>query len=455
MQEISQRIGMERHTLSKYLTLLFEKGKIEMKKVGNLKLWYPITRDANINAISVSSEIKDEILLAKQLSLEIKFKVGKPKLIIVFSSTHIDVQKFLDNFCLKFDESTKIVGCTTVGEFSNNSLSDNSVVCLAIDSENIEVGVGIGKEISKNGELAGQNSANKAVGDLKISNEFLLQNKQQTDAQKYTKASKSLALIFPDGMSGSEESVVSGVMDALSSGTPIFGGSCGDNLNQKKTLQFVGNNVFSDSVLTVLLVSNAKFSFISNHGWIPSSNGVFVTKSSKRIVYELNHERASKVYADLLNIDEKSLLQDTNIAFGIGNRNPFGAPDITGELWLKHPKSVNSDGSITFFSDVPQGVALSLTTGKNKELLNATEDSLNYINDDLEDLSCALVFNCVARKEFLKNDSLKQEFDLIKQKLNCPFIGFFTMGEQSKTRSGMVGHRNQTINIVALSKNKA
>ena len=61
--------------------------------------------------------------------------------------------------------------------------------------------------------------------------------------------------------------------------------------------------------------------------------------------------------------------------------------------------------------------------------------------------ACGIMFNCVARKALLGKEA-NIEIGGIDKLLDVPLAGFYSYGEQSPTRRGTIGHKNQTINLL-------
>lgn len=81
----------------------------------------------------------------------------------------------------------------------------------------------------------------------------------------------------------------------------------------------------------------------------------------------------------------------------------MGAITLDRSYWLKHPQRVLEDGSITFFSTVPEGVALIATKGNPDDLIETGINTAKKAISVIDNVSALFVFNCIARKAFLGN----------------------------------------------------
>lgn len=450
--EISKNIGKSRVTVSKHLEVMKVRGLVDFKRVGMAKLWYLPSGRANIQSIVVSSNLRDERKLAEKLCMDIKKEVEDPSFILLFSSTHIDLKKFFRHFRDKFNEKTKIMGCSTCGEISNYGIAENTVVAMAIKSDHISVGVGIGRNLKKDGVKAGRTAAERAIQDLE--HDFSKTISYGATVSDILKLNLFFAFVFPDSLSGREESALEGIFSVFGNRCPILGGGSGDNLKYEKTYQFYNGEVYTDSILVALFALDCKTESTSVHGWYLTGKNAFVTKADGRTVYELDHKRATGVYASMIGMDERDLIEQKRISVleNVGLGYVMSISDIHGNRWLKHPDRVYEDGRITFYANVPEGVVMSLNEATKDSVLRSTESALKEIKKRFKPRIC-VIFYAIGRKKFLEGyDACEEEFKLIKKYLkDVDFIGFYAFGQQGFTSTGVTGHRNQTVNFFFIS----
>ena len=398
----------------------------------------------------------------KQNALQAGKEIGEklaainPKTVFLFASVKYDFKQLIKGILSQ--TKTQISGCSGAGLICGNKLIDQGAVAIGFNKENIAFGSGIGEHINKDPIKAGQDSVANSLQNLKKYNLTKIFAKYYAatindPTQMIQKSPSFAAMTFIDGLSGQEEKVLQGITSNFPSPIPLIGGSAGDDLNLKKTLQICNNKVYENSAVTNMIMTDSLLSFAVNHGWIPRKKTVLVTKASDRIVYKLNNKPAVDVYAELLGIKKEVLLKEKQIAFKTGLKHPLAIISMAGDCWLKHPKEVFEDGSISFFSEVPEGVALVTTDADYNSLINTgintVKKAIKPIGKD--NVEAVFIFNCVARKAFLGNKA-KEEIKKIAELTDAPIIGFYTYGEQAFTSNTPICHRNQVINVMVIGK---
>lgn len=450
--EIADHLNKSRITVTKNLEVMKARGLIDYKKVGMAKLWFIPSGRTNILTKVAYSDSRNERKAAESISREILKEIEEPTIILIFSSTHIDPKKFFRHLKKKFSDKVTIIGCSTCGEISKYGMTENSIVALALKSDHISVGVGIGKNLSKDGYKAGKTAAETALSNLeKDVSRVIISGKTMGDLLRHN---MFFAFVFPDFMSEQEENALEGIFTVFGNRCPILGGGSGDNLKYKRTYQFYNGEVYTDSILVALFASDCKTDSISVHGWYPTEKSAFVNKAKGRIVYELDHRRASEVYAEMIGMKEEDLIKKRKIAVveNAGSKYVMSISDLHGNTWLKHPNQVYKDGSMSFFANVPENVVFSLNEATKESVISATESALKEVRKRFKPRIC-IIFYAIGRKKFLEGyNGCEEEFRIIKKYLDdVEFIGFFAFGQQGFTSSGVTGHRNQTVNFFFIS----
>ena len=403
---------------------------------------------------SCYSKKKDSISAGKQIGK----KLAGSEFGFLFASVKYDFGKLLEG--IREESDVTISGTSTSGAICSDKLVEEGVVALGFNDPHIKFGSGVGK-ISGNPVKAGEISVKNALSVLRKKKEGLMpifakcfaasiNDPTELVAGKYRPPNTAVTT-FIDGLSGVEERVLEGVTKSFSSPLPVIGGSSGDDLKLKKTLQICNNRVYENSVVATLIFTSAPLAFSLSHGWTPRKEICLVTKSKGRIVYELNNRPALDVYAELLNIKADDLLREKQIAFKTGLKHPFGVLTMLGECWLKHPMEVFEDGSISFFSNVYQGTALIATDGDPNVMISTSVDSVKKAIENVGEAGAVLLFNCVARKVLLGKRAA-EEVKRISELTDAPIVGMYTYGEQAFTRTTPVAHRNQTLSTMVMGK---
>ncbi len=308
----------------------------------------------------------------------------------------------------------KLAGCTTDGEISTGGFSTGSVVLGGVVSDTITFEVASTSSIGAGSENAGRRLA-----------------------QQLPRAAAHVQ-IFSDGLTGNGCAILRGMESVFGPQVPISGGAAGDARAMKQTWQFIGSRVLTDSVTAIAFSGNVQVGTGVRSGWFPAGVPKTVTRAAGNVVYEMEGEPALAVYRRYL-----GPLADKLPAVGI--QFPFGIVDEVGSLGespiLRAPMAINeTDGSVTFAGEIPQGSTIGLTTGGSAtSLLDASADAARRAMDALGGVSPSMIFfySCMARK-ILLGTRTGEETERISNVVgrHVPIIGFYTYGEYCPNVSG-------------------
>ncbi len=331
------------------------------------------------------------------------------------------------------------IGCTTAGELSNYGFSTGSCVALAVSSDYIFTGVGIGDNLAKNPRLAGRGAAKEALKNLK-----------QNLSRKHKLTNPTYAVtIFPGTTKkelGHEEETLAGMIEVFGTNTTIVGGSAGDDVQFEQTYQFANGKIYKDATIVMSLFSELRNIHSVDHGYKPTKKVVVATEGDGKIVKTLDGRPAAEVYAKLVNTSLEKLKE--NIVPYIA-KYPLGFSDNLGNFWIKNPQAVLPDNSLLFFSPVPKNSVLYLLKGTESDILKATERSGKLLNRITPAFS--VIISCAGRMAYLQKDIYKEAEILKKELKSTPFIGFYSYSEQSTLPNGTCGSFCQTVVGVTFS----
>lgn len=387
---------------------------------------------------------------AEKAAQEAQNMATKPaEFAVVFSSSTYDPTETYQGVRSVLKDAN-IIGSTTAGEFSNltGKTVNDSICVLVIGGKILKSSVGVGKELSKNGENAGIEAAVSAYKSLNFNPYTMFVGMMKKTPFDIVKMKMFTNIVLPDGMSSNEENFLRGIVKVTGKNYPIIGGSSGDDLKLKQTWQF-GNGVYTDSGVLGVISGGIKLGTAIGNNYRPISNrGAAVTKSRGRIVYEMNNQPAANVLKELLGVDE--------LTFDHFAEHPLGfkSLDVSNEYLIRSIMDENPDGSLTFYSEVPKGAYFNLME-TNKEILEDKfhETLLKAIEDagKPKDIGAVIIFNCIY-KHLANQRCSFNDFDIIWQELgkDVPVIGFNTYGEQGSTTGGSIGHHNQTSSILVI-----
>ncbi|MDD3627110.1 MAG: FIST N-terminal domain-containing protein [bacterium] len=328
-----------------------------------------------------------------------------PKAGFLFSAIDHDHEKML-KFLLKRYPDLQLIGCTTDGELSSKlGFQDDSVTLILFTSDSIEFGAGLGEGLSSNitkacstaVKLAGKHLNNKGI---------------------------KLAITTPDSLTVSGVKILNGLSRELGRDFPIFGGTAGDQYRMKKTFQFFGDKVYTDSVPVMLISGAISYSHGIYSGWTPVGKKLKVTKVKGNIIFEVEKRPALDLYLHYFG-KGSTIFGEYPIAVFNKKSDKF--------YYIRSPIKFNEkDRSITYSGEVPLNAYIQFAEGTRTEIINAAKDSVQEALKRFSGSSpeAALVFSCSARKSLLGTRT-RDEFNLIKDviKKDIKICGFYTYGE--------------------------
>jgi len=257
--------------------------------------------------------------------------------------------------------------------------------------------------------------------------------------------------LLPDGIAGKISSIVYNLYQVMGMKYKFSGGGAGDNLKFIKTCQFIDEEIYTNSILGIGIVSSIPQGIGVRHGWKPIGRSMVVTKSKENVVYELDGRPAFEAYRDLFEelrykgLDFLGKKPELSIEkFGeFAMRHPLGLVQ-RGEYTIRDPLRAEKDGSLICVADVPSYSHVRIMEGNNENLINAAVEAAKVAKEEVPKPSFALIFDCVSRLLILGNDA-RREIKLVRTQLgNVPSLGFFTFGEVGSVTGPPLFH-NKTI----------
>lgn len=326
-------------------------------------------------------------------------KGNNEKGFVIFSSTDIVIE-------LSTQVSENVILCSTAGEYSKNGYNNGVISGFEYDLNQAE-----GVEIP--------NPPIKNVKNLKQAYKKVQNNKN------------AFALLLCDGLNGMEESIIT-TFYFVNSDFKIVGGSAGDNLKFKETFIFIGSKRVQSVVVFFDIKNRSKI--IKENIYESTGKRLLITESNliNRTVKTFNKIPASTAYAKMLNIKEEEL---PNYFMN----NPLGK--LYGdEIYIASPMKVNSDKSITFYSQMMANTFV--------EILKPL-DPVEQIRETIKSIefrpSFVLSINCILRSLKFQQEGLWKSVDNELVSF-CPNItGFISYGEQFYKK-----HINQTMVLLVI-----
>ncbi len=360
---------------------------------------------------------------------------------VVFSSTEYNYHEVLETVERETGNS-KIIGCTTAGEFTEKGPQMGSVAVGLVSGDDIKFFSGVGDGLGQDALTA----LKKAAENLP----------EQVDGFPY----KSV-LNLHDGLAGKGTQVTWNTIETVGQDAKVAGGSAGDDLQLQETCVFKGNECFTNSVALGMLATKDPVVLTVDHGHEPISPPITVTKSDGSTVYEFDDRPAFDVWKEQIrgnaeenlgiNVDHiepgSDELSNLMTRYGIGIQSSEGFkvrwPGLTSE----------TDGPLQFACDLPEGSVIRIMASpKDKQIEAARRAARNAVEKmgDRE-VAGALVFECIVRATIL-DDKFRESVKAISEEINAPLLGFESYGEVCIERGEMSGFHNTTTVVMLLPK---
>ena len=353
-----------------------------------------------------------------------------PDAVILFVSPKYDTAALVA--CVVNRCSAKIiVGCSSAGEFTNDTHGDGKACAIAIRSSSLQFAVGIGRGISSDRRKA----AAEMVRDFRCG---------QEGTNEYCSA-----LILTDALAGHADELIEELTLKTGGSHQFFGGGAGDDANFRRTQVFVGKELASDAAVALEIISEKPIGIGVRHGWSPATAPMRVTESRGAVLVSLNASPILDVFCEHA--------ETTNQKFDQADPMPFFLHNIlgieTGDGYkLRVPLAVNSDGSVLCAAEIPQGAAVCLMstdlTSAKEAAANATRAAVDQLNG--HEPGVALFFDCVATRLRMGRE-FGNELDALKEVLGeTQFAGCNTYGQVARTTGQFNGFHNCTAVVCVL-----
>lgn len=387
---------------------------------------------AKSSSVAIFTDIADSKKAGEYIGNKINdaFENDTADAVIVFCSSKYKYSALLKS--LKETAHPKIiVGCSSAGEFISKHLGEESISAVAIRSDDMRFSVGIGKNISDNAEKAADEATSLFKG---------------MDNQSYPYHS---ALILADALAGHTDTIIDR-MTQLTAGTyQFFGGGAGDDAKFSKTYVFTNEEVLTDSLVALEILSKKPLGIGVRHGWEEASQLMRVTESNGRTLISLNATPAVELFREFASTTGQEFDEANPGSFFL--HNVIGIKTSNGYK-LRVPLSINKDGSIVCASDVPAGVTVAImkTTSKSaiEAATDATEDAVKQMQG--QESGVALVFDCVATR-LRTGKEFSLELQAVEKVLGkTQLVGCNTYGQISRVDRQFSGFHNCTAVVCIL-----
>jgi hypothetical protein len=304
-------------------------------------------------------------------------------LVVMFASRDRDQQALNRAVRERLPRDTRLLGATTGGEIDRDGMHAGTVVAAALHGD-LEVGLGLGRDLSRDAVRAGETAVRSAARELGARSEDL-------GSRKFG------AIVIDDGLRYRKEEMLLGVM-SLNQALLAVGGGASDgepDPAKQSALIHVDGEVATDAVAVAMFRTDAPWAAMRSHWYAPTGQTLRITKidSTAKRALEIDDRPAAQRYAELLGVGIDEL--------EFGKPNGFAvrptALKVGREYFIRAPWKPLDDGSILFANMLEEGSELELV-----QITDIVESTRRFLEEELParvpSPRAALFFHCSGRK---------------------------------------------------------
>ena len=302
----------------------------------------------------------------------------------------------------------QIVGCSTSGEICNEEVFDENIICTAVWFENTRIEI-----------------AEEPVSAMEDS--FRVGEKLATELDK-----EGLVhiMILSEGLTINGSELIKGFNNRLQDRISITGGLAGDQADFIETV-IVHNQAGKKNLVLAIgfYGDHLQVGYGSMGGWDSFGVDREVTKSVGNILYELDGQPALELYKKFLG-DYAANLPASALLFPLSLMIKDTETSVVRTIL-----SVNeTDGSMVFAGDIPQGEYVRLMKANKDRLIDGANGAAEMSRISLQnaDPDLAILISCVGRKLVLKQ-RVEEELEIVREVIGdkATMTGFYSYGEIS------------------------
>jgi len=264
---------------------------------------------------------------------------------------------------------------------------------------------------------------------------------------------RNLSIIFSNSEEVDNSIFITGMQEKLGRSFPLVGASITDH---KENRLYFGAEILNNAACGILWGGKLNFSLGIEHGWQALGKPRYVTRSQGGIVNEIDGEPAVNLYKEYFAKEIPELereLKRISVFYPLGMRI-----SEKKEYLLRSIVSIQSDGSLVFRGEVPQGSYVRLMiSSKEACLLSASSAAKTALkNMGGKKIKFALILNSLSRNLILGRQAT-QEIKLIRDILgeDVPLAGIYTSAEQAPLNSinylGKTYFHNNSIAVLTIA----
>lgn len=431
--------------------------------------------DSEVEVVSTSYSKYDGKKAVEDLISKVdEFSPEKSDLAICLSSYSFNIDKLREQLSKKLGD-TPILGATTAGEITNKGSSTGKALLMLINSENIQFKTASQEGLYQDAFKTGKEAAKQVVNQDFIESE---KNKLLFVLNTFDTI-KSI---------GPEKQMLDGIDEVLGSEAPLVGGCAGDDWTFKGSKVFTEEKVIDNGVVMASLETDYSIQVDQKSGADEKiATGVIteVDDGNRGIAKKINGEPAAEWYSKQIDVPVRKLSkifslggkkEDIKFMSGVtpkiakkalkgqkpnlvndvlryAREYPFADYLTPADNRIRLPVQVTSENGLRFArAPVYENLELDLLKSDSKKCRNS---AVELFEEDDSETIFGFVADCGNRWFLLDEDDLvDQEAELLRQKFEAPFIGFYSYGELGGQDKYNCNFKMQTLTSFKISKEK-
>jgi hypothetical protein len=317
-----------------------------------------------------------------------------------------------------------VVGASSAGEFTHNSLGVGSASALALKDPRASFGVGVGVGLKDDARDVASQIVRKFRG---------------SDAGFPHRS----ALVLTDALAGYADALTDELTVATAGEYQFFGGGAGDNAQFQRTTVFSGTEVLTDAAVALEILTEKPLGVGVSHGWEPASDALRVTEADGLKLVSLNGLPAVEAFQEHATSTGETLDLSSPIPFFL--QNILGIDTGSGYR-LRVPLAVNDDGSVHCAAEVPVGSIVRIMKSSDASAAEAAEQATDAALAAIGGSrpKAALFFDCVATR-LRCGDHFSAEVAAVTNKVgDAALVGCNTHGQIARADGQFEGFHNCT-----------
>jgi hypothetical protein len=349
-------------------------------------------------------------------------------LVIIFPSASYDLEA-LHRGALAEAGSASVVGCTTVGAFTDEVQLPFGCAAAFLVADGTSFGICHTEWVE---------------ADIAESARYAVETARDRAGEEYP---HSVVMMLCDGLASDQRAIARGAYEVTGAVIPLVGGAAGDDLLWQKTFTFGEGRILGNGLVAVWINSTRPLVVAVDHGWRPFSKPMLVTRAEGSIIHELDGQPALEVYLS----ERGAALRTDGRSFGEkAIERPIGLPNAHGQYDLRQIHDTTPGGGLVLTTGVPEQTVVQVMVADEDELLaGARRAATAALSHHGGTPSLALVFSCCTRAALLR-ERIGEEVEAISDCLGgVPSGGFYTCGEFGRI-TGSTGVHNSSVAVLVL-----